>query len=51
MTRETFSQAPGRRREFFYWTDDGNLAGLRYDQWKMVFLEQQHTACRFGCSP
>jgi len=30
-----------RRREFFYWTDDGNLAGLRYDQWKAVFLEQR----------
>jgi arylsulfatase len=29
------------RREFFYWTDDGDLAGLRYDQWKVVFMEQQ----------
>jgi arylsulfatase len=29
------------RHEFFYWTDDGNLAGLRYDQWKAVFLEQK----------
>ena len=32
---------PGKRQEFFYWTDDGNLAGLRYDRWKMVFLEQR----------
>ena len=32
---------PDKRREFFYWTDDGNLAGLRYDQWKAVFLEQK----------
>src|SRR5712672_3452189 len=32
---------PDRRREFFYWTDDGNLAGLRYEQWKAVFLEQK----------
>lgn len=31
----------GPRREFFYWTDDGNLACLRYDRWKMVFLEQR----------
>jgi hypothetical protein len=23
-----------------YWTDDGNLAGLRYDQYKAVFMEQ-----------
>jgi len=34
-------QGPGKRQEFFYWTDDGNLAGLRYDRWKMVFLEQE----------
>jgi arylsulfatase len=32
---------PDKRREFFYWTDDGNLAGLRYDQYKAVFMEQQ----------
>ena len=32
---------PGKRKEFFYWTDDGNLAGLRYDRWKLVFLEQR----------
>jgi arylsulfatase len=29
------------RKEFFYWTDDGDLAGLRYAQWKMVFMEQR----------
>ncbi len=33
-------KSPGQRREFFYWTDDGNLAGLRYNQWKGVFMEQ-----------
>jgi arylsulfatase len=33
-------KGPDKRREFFYWTDDGNLAGLSYDQWKAVFLEQ-----------
>ena len=32
---------PSKRHEFFYWTDDGDLAGLRYDQWKIVFMEQQ----------
>jgi arylsulfatase A-like enzyme len=31
---------PDKRREFFYWTDDGNFAGLRYDQYKAVFMEQ-----------
>jgi arylsulfatase len=24
-----------------YWTDDGNPAGLRYNQWKLAFLEQR----------
>ena len=32
---------PDKRREFFYWTDDGDLAGLRYEQWKTVFMEQK----------
>jgi arylsulfatase len=31
----------GPRREFFYWTDDGDVAGLRVDQWKIAFLEQR----------
>ena len=40
--RDTFAgKTPDKRREFFYWTDDGNLAGLRYDQYKVVFMEQQ----------
>ncbi|MGB7825702.1 MAG: sulfatase-like hydrolase/transferase, partial [Pseudolabrys sp.] len=34
-------KGPDQRREFFYWTDDGNLAGLRYEQWKAVFMEQK----------
>ena len=29
------------RREFFYFTDDGQLAALRVDQWKTIFLEQR----------
>ncbi len=43
MTSATCSarKGPNKRREFFYWTDDGNLAGLRYEQWKAVFLEQK----------
>ena len=31
----------GPRKEFFYWTDDGDVAGLRYEQWKIAFLEQR----------
>jgi len=34
-------EAAWPRREFIYWTDDGNVAALRYDSWKMVFLEQR----------
>ncbi|RWP19940.1 MAG: arylsulfatase [Mesorhizobium sp.] len=34
-------EGEGKRHEYFYWTDDGNLAGLRYERWKMVFLEQR----------
>jgi arylsulfatase len=29
------------RKEFFYFNDDANLVALRYDNWKIVFLEQQ----------
>jgi arylsulfatase len=40
--RDLFAgKGPGKRKEFFYWTDDGQLAALRYDQWKLVFLEQR----------
>jgi arylsulfatase len=28
------------RHEFFYWIDDGNVAALRYNQWKITFLRQ-----------
>jgi arylsulfatase len=35
------SKGPSKRREFFYWTDDGDLSGLRIDQYKAVFLEQE----------
>jgi arylsulfatase len=33
---------PGARREMFYFTDDGDLAALRYDQWKLHFMIQEH---------
>jgi arylsulfatase len=34
-------EAAWPRRDFIYWTDDGSVAALRYDNWKMVFLEQR----------
>ncbi len=33
-------QAEWPRKEFLYWTDDGNLAALRYNNWKITFLRQ-----------
>jgi len=37
-------QAPkSAREEFFYFNDDSNLVGLRYDNWKFVFSEQRAT--------
>ena len=35
------STGPSKRKEFFYWTDDGNLAAMRYERWKMLFMEQR----------
>jgi arylsulfatase A-like enzyme len=34
-------EADGPRKEFLYWTDDGDLAALRYNNWKVMFLEQR----------
>ena len=44
-------QGPDLRREFFYWTDDGNFAGLRYDQYKAVFMEQPTHGLEFWIQP
>ena len=27
--------------EYFYFSDDGDLMALRYDNWKVIFLEQR----------
>ncbi|NOK22349.1 arylsulfatase [Corallococcus carmarthensis] len=29
------------RRAFLYWSDDGDLMALRFDAWKVVFMEQR----------
>jgi arylsulfatase A-like enzyme len=31
------------RHEIFYFSDDGDLTALRYDAWKMIFMEQKAT--------
>jgi arylsulfatase len=33
-------EAKWPRHEFIYWTDDGSVAALRYDDWKLTFLRQ-----------
>jgi arylsulfatase len=30
------------RNEFLYWTDDGGLAALRFNNWKITFLKQEN---------
>ncbi|HKE93003.1 MAG TPA: arylsulfatase [Povalibacter sp.] len=32
------------RKEFLYWSDDGDLMAIRYQQWKVSFLEQHGEA-------
>jgi arylsulfatase len=34
-------KGPSKRKEFFYFSDDGDLVALRYDRWKLVFAEQR----------
>jgi hypothetical protein len=44
VTRKPYltGQAPkGPRESFLYVNDDQQLTGLRYDNWKFVFMEQQ----------
>jgi arylsulfatase len=40
QTEYLAGKAEDPRHEFFYWTDDGNLAAVRYDRWKLLFLQQ-----------
>ncbi|TRZ42005.1 arylsulfatase [Robertkochia solimangrovi] len=46
VTKNEFGATNWPRREFFYWNDDGQLVALRYDRWKLVFMEQQSS--KFG---
>jgi len=39
----TGQEQKGPREEFFYFSDDGDLTAMRYDNWKMVFMEQRQT--------
>jgi arylsulfatase len=37
----TGEEAGGPRHEIFYFADTGELTALRYDDWKLIFLEQE----------
>jgi arylsulfatase len=37
----TGKEKEGRRHEIFYFSDDGDLTALRYDDWKLIFMEQR----------
>jgi len=39
----TGAESAGPRKEFFYLSDEGQLMGMRYENWKLVFLEQRAT--------
>ncbi len=44
-------EAPWPRHEFIYWTDDGSVAALRYDAWKITFLKQNELGLRVWQHP
>ncbi|MCG6858958.1 MAG: arylsulfatase [Salaquimonas sp.] len=44
-------EADWPRHEFIYWTDDGDVAALRYDDWKVTFLRQNAEGYRVWTTP
>ncbi len=41
MDHLTGKSEVGPRQDFFYFTDDGKLSAVRYDEWKVMFSEQR----------
>ncbi len=41
LTAKDPKEAKSPRQEFFYFSDSGDLVAIRFDNWKMVFLEQR----------
>jgi arylsulfatase A-like enzyme len=44
-------EAAWPRKEFIYWTDGGSVAALRYNNWKITFLEQKGHGLRVWQEP
>lgn len=40
----TGKEKEGPREEIFYFSDDGDLTALRYEDWKLIFMEQRAEA-------
>jgi arylsulfatase len=47
----TGEQKESPRREFFYISDDGDLIALRYNDWKIVFMEQRAKTMQCWAEP
>jgi len=41
LSHLTGKEEKGPRKEIFYFSDDGDLTALRYNDWKLVFMEQR----------
>ena len=39
----TGKEKVGPRKEIFYFSDEGDLTALRYEDWKLIFMEQRAT--------
>jgi arylsulfatase len=39
------------RKDFIYWTDDGDVAAVRYGNWKITFLKQEAEGLRVWQQP
>ena len=42
QTAALTGKGPSARKEFFYWSDDGDLLAMRYERWKFHFAIQEH---------
>jgi arylsulfatase len=42
---------PWPRKDFIYWTDDGDVAAVRYGNWKITFLKQEAEGLRVWQQP
>lgn len=44
-------KGPWPRKDFIYWTDDGSVAAVRYENWKITFLKQEAEGLRVWQEP